>query len=296
MSVTPQPGHGAAAGRRRPLQWALPGDHLCTLHAAPEQQARLATAFVRSALGAGDRVLYVANGRDADAIAELLRDGGLDADAALEAEQLRVLDFEAAYLPEGALVMDEAMARFRGEVARARDEGFPGLRITAEMGTFGSTVPTLDEAVVWEGMASAALQELGAIAMCQYDVGLLGAAAQDALLRAHDAVAADDGTRPLASFSATATPWGLSLEGELDVSNADAFARVLRARGAARATMRVDMSGLSFVGVAGLRAVFEAAAALAPGQRLVICGLSDQGRGLLRLLGLCHDRVRVDGA
>jgi anti-anti-sigma factor len=278
------------------VQWALPGDHLCTLHAAPDEQVRLATAFVRSALGAGDRVLYVANGRDADAIAGLLRDGGVDADAALEAEQLRVLDFEAAYLPEGALVMDEAMARFRAEIACARDEGFPGLRITAEMGTFGSTVPTLGDAVVWEGMASAALRELGAIGMCQYDAGLLGAEAQGALLRAHDALADDDGTRPLASFSATSTPWGIALEGELDVSNADVFARVLRARGADRATVRVDMSGLSFVGVAGLRAVFEAAAALAPGQRLMICGLSEQGRGLLRLLGLRDLRVSVDGA
>ncbi|HYM51822.1 MAG TPA: STAS domain-containing protein [Candidatus Limnocylindrales bacterium] len=66
----------------------------------------------------------------------------------------------------------------------------------------------------------------------------------------------------------TTNPRGLALRGELDASNADAVFEVIQREAARDGELAVDLSGVLFCDVAGLRAIVRASERLEPGQRL----------------------------
>src|SRR3954447_8813966 len=93
--------HDAATSgpRIRGAARAAAGEHLCSFHAAEDEQSRLASAFVSGALGAGDRLIYVAHDHEPAAIGRVLASGGLDVQRPILSGQLVVRDFDAVYGP-----------------------------------------------------------------------------------------------------------------------------------------------------------------------------------------------------
>jgi anti-anti-sigma factor len=93
----------------------------------------------------------------------------------------------------------------------------------------------------------------------------------------------------------------LRLSGELDMSDADAVRTALVEAVRAGPTVVVDLSGLSFIDVAGMRALRDAHdAALACGCRLLLAAPQRCVRTLAALmdlgrLPLCEDRPTLDG-
>lgn len=260
---------------------------MCSFHGTEDEQRQIASAFVRSALGAGDRVVYVANGRGSEAGARLLeqRDVGRG--------QLVVVDFATVYGPSRNIDLDGALEFYRSESDRSSAEGYPGLRVAIEMGDFVQAMPSLDAVTGWEDTVTEAFGDAGIIGICQYDGRLVDDRAQARIAAAHCAVAADDGTVPRATFTPTQDPWGLAVAGELDVSNTPAFARALRARMLPRKRVHLDLAALGFLDVAALRAVFATAADAPPGSVLVVRRPPSQARRLLELLEWSDARVEV---
>ncbi|GAA0975066.1 hypothetical protein GCM10009555_032300 [Acrocarpospora macrocephala] len=76
---------------------------------------------------------------------------------------------------------------------------------------------------------------------------------------------------------------GLRIEGELDYATLPALTRALASMGGG--SFSVDLSGLAFVDVAGLRALVTAAAALPIGHVLTLRSVPRHARRLLNLTG-----------
>jgi anti-anti-sigma regulatory factor len=79
----------------------------------------------------------------------------------------------------------------------------------------------------------------------------------------------------LLRISKTFSPPGLRLEGTVDASNVDAVARALMANVDGTGEFRLDLSGLLFCDLGGMRAIVEAAQKLRHGRKLYLDGIPD---------------------
>lgn len=81
------------------------------------------------------------------------------------------------------------------------------------------------------------------------------------------------------------TPGGLSISGVIDNYNVDSFFRSLNASLGREGDVNVDLSELEFCDVSGIRALVRAAECLDSGRRLVLHGLPQQLRTVIKLVG-----------
>jgi anti-anti-sigma factor len=83
----------------------------------------------------------------------------------------------------------------------------------------------------------------------------------------------------------THDPYGLRLAGEIDVSNSDVVAESMRLTMGESEHPHLDLSGLSFSDVSGIRALVELAQSLGDGRRLLLHGLPRQLRTIMQVTG-----------
>ncbi|MGH3123366.1 MAG: MEDS domain-containing protein, partial [Streptosporangiaceae bacterium] len=162
----------------------------------------------------------------------------------------------AALFGHGPLDPGLVLPALRGLSAQARAGGYQGLRIISDMDWLLPGRPTAEEIAALEIVVDRAARELGATIVCAYrrssfdPVVVLGALPVHPIRRGND-----DG--PQFTFSADG-PSGWRLAGEIDVAVLDTFAAAFAAA-TSLGDCLVDVSGLGFVDVAGLRAMSRAA-------------------------------------
>jgi anti-anti-sigma factor len=83
----------------------------------------------------------------------------------------------------------------------------------------------------------------------------------------------------------TRQPAGLRFAGEIDISNSDAVAQSVRIALADASRPHLDVSGLSFIDVSGIRALVDAAQDLGDGRQLLLHGLAPQLETVMRVTG-----------
>ena len=83
----------------------------------------------------------------------------------------------------------------------------------------------------------------------------------------------------------TDQPMGLRFAGEIDITNSDSVAQSIRIALADVSRSHLDVSGLSFIDVGGIRALVEAAQELGEGRLLLLHGLAPQLETVLRVTG-----------
>ena len=83
----------------------------------------------------------------------------------------------------------------------------------------------------------------------------------------------------------TYTPAGLSVSGAIDVFNVDAFAQTLAGSLTGMGDLEIDLHNLEFCDVSGIRALVSAARGGQRGRRLVLLGLPQQLRTVMKLVG-----------
>ena len=106
----------------------------------------MTAACVRGGLAAGDRVMYVAPGPPEVALA-LLEAGGIETGRPLSGGQLLVRSFAETYGDPATLDLPRLVARFRVALSQSLAAGFPGLRITGEMGGHPWPPGSLDQLI-----------------------------------------------------------------------------------------------------------------------------------------------------
>ncbi len=271
----------------------MSGQHLCALYQDQDERRQLTAEVVRGALAAGDRVMYVAPGPRDKALA-LLEAGGIETRRPLRGGQLLLPSFGEVYGDPATTDLAQLVTTFRLALSQSLAAGFPGLRITGEMGGRPWPAGSLDGLVRWERMVSRMLGEVGIAAICQYDQRQLDQPAAALIAAEHSAVATGGQQSPLALFIASAPPLALWVEGELDLTNGAALARVVQARLAASPQLRIDLGGVTFADVGSLREIYLIAAGLPAGAQITLANASAPVRRVLGLAGFRASAVVIE--
>jgi anti-anti-sigma factor len=83
----------------------------------------------------------------------------------------------------------------------------------------------------------------------------------------------------------TGKPLGLRFSGEIDITNSHAVGRSLAIAFPEDGHPHLDLTGLIFCDISGIRALVDAAESLGPNRRLMIHGLPQQIENVIRVTG-----------
>lgn len=254
------------------------GDHVCAIPDSVEHLGEIAAGFVAHGLPRGEKILYFDDDGAADRLLRRLSEDGVDLDEPLRRGQLEIRPEEVTRQTFRTRLPDIHTA-ITGEVARLRDEGWAGTRLTGQM--HGTLAPgasgTLPE---FDGLLARLIRENrdSLSALCTYDHEHFPAHHIDimrALHRDHLAVsgAYDDGLLRIVRLDL-----GLArLAGEIDHSNRPKITNLLHQQldavlrsADAPADIGLDMASVRFVDVASAVAFVHAAEGFPASHRLVL--------------------------
>lgn len=115
-------------------------EHLCLIYDTQEEQLAAALPYLRAGLEHGEKLLYLADENTAEDILKALRKRGTDVDHYLRKGALVVISKRDVYSKTGGFDPDSVIGFWAEAATQAKADGFPGLRILAEMTwTFGET-------------------------------------------------------------------------------------------------------------------------------------------------------------
>ena len=194
-----------------------------------------------------ERVLVVTENGDDPGLRHALARAGGDPERLVDEGRLAFLRVAELYLAGGGFDAGRTLARWQEEIRRALELGFAGARITATTGW----VFAGDRADAFHPYGCAcegAFPSLPAAALCQYDRSHLAVPAGRRAALGH-AVVHD---APL--LTVERRPDGrVAVSGELDLTTAPVLRDVLESL--ERRPREIDLSGLAFLDLAGLRAL-----------------------------------------
>jgi anti-anti-sigma regulatory factor len=244
------------------------GDHVCCWYREDEVRTRAVAAYVAAGLRHGDRTVYFTDTVPVADVLAGLRRFGVPA-TAWESGQVRVVTAAETYLAGGGFDPVATIEGWAGETARARADGYRGLRAIGDMAWAARPVPGVDRLPWYEAAVNRVFAEGHSGAMCLYDERTLGPERRRALTAAHPAnVEAAEHWAPALRLSRG--PGRMTLAGEVDVANRDAVAALLEHVCAETdGPVTVDVTGLRFVDAVTARLLAGAAAGRPGGVRVV---------------------------
>jgi hypothetical protein len=179
------------------------------------------------------------------------------------------------------------LAYYDAAIQRARDDGYQGLRVIADVTALATDPARRAELIRWEHLADEYIARgIGFSAMCTYSSNLPGEALA-AAGSVHPAVHAPDAQAPdaLAPFRIFFDEGRLVLAGSVDSFNAATLASVLACGPVAPEGVVLDANLLEFLDVAGCRALGRWVRDERTGP-VTVNGASPLFRRMWRLMGL----------
>ncbi|MET8836818.1 MEDS domain-containing protein [Micromonospora sp. NPDC004540] len=254
------------------------GDHVCWTHEDESAALDAVGRFAATGLRLGHKVVCFTENSPPQAVRARVDAVGVPTEAAVAAGQLRIVPAVEVYPTGGRPTPDTMIAAVVDEVDRARQEGYPGIRLSGDMAWVLRTGTTLDDLRRYETALNPLFLDGRVAGLCLYDRRVFPADGMRALAAAHPGTAGPDTARtwaPLLRAYRTTDPPGLRLVGQVDRSNREAFTAVLddvtAARRAAGRPTVLDVSDLSFADVGAATALVRANRAGPAGIRLVGC-------------------------
>ncbi|GGQ64691.1 MEDS domain-containing protein [Couchioplanes azureus] len=252
------------------------GDHVCWIVDDETVRLRTLADVVGAGLGQRDRTVYC--GDDPEAVLAAIERHGVRTTEALASGSLRTATAESSWLTAaGAFDPDVAMGFLREERDRARRDGFPGLRLIADMSWASRSVPGAERLPAFEAGLNVFFAEGYLLGVCAYDRRLFDPLSLRRHTGTHPGAAGTD--MPFDPASAlrmrlTRDPYGLRLAGEADIFNRQALASVIEhlvdRQPDDGSVAEIDVSGLRFADTAAGRILSRAV---------------DRSAGRLRLVG-----------
>lgn len=251
--VPEQPhGHARATARSVPVDALRPGDHACM--DVPDAQAhwQVLTAYTRTGLTRGEKVMVVldpADVSDDDALARL--DGGTgQAEVAWRSGQLEIVRNTAVYVPDGSFSRERQFRLYSEELERARAEGRTGLRVGADMAWGQRTGVSDDQLLDYEAFMEPLFVDPRLTAICWYSRHKY----TDHLVAAMRTVHPLQVMTHLDALEVTRTDDGARIAGSADPDTREEFAATLRtllgrrrAAGTAPIRYELDLTDLLYM-------------------------------------------------
>jgi anti-anti-sigma factor len=248
------------------------GDHVGWIVRDREEFAWLTSRHLRQGSAAGDKLFLFGP------------DGGLEQASAVD-DAVTVLNPGKAFLGGGAVDPEAMLGHFREQHILAREQGFRGLRVVADMDWLLTVQPTPTAAglVDFEQRLDRFVADTDAIIVCAYRPENFAAAelAEVMCVHPHTRGAAPEpvGFR---MWSGGGDVWQLS--GDIDVNSGNALRERLRSAAASKRNVTLDLTGIRFIDLAGLRTI--AAFSVEQAVSVTVEGMGDTMRKCWNLLDL----------
>jgi hypothetical protein len=230
------------------------GDHLCWTYASDEERRQVLATFFAEGAAAGEQLVYWALEGSSDPLLDDLRGSRDEVDALLATGRLLVQPAQAVYTPGKEFDSDAMLDNFRVLLAQALQEGHSGLRVATEVGWLLGHPDALEHWDAYELRADLLAAQLPLTVICGYDMRQCDPAELPIIQSVHQLQSppASPGT-PLRRHGTA--DGGLGLEGELDFLWAGKVESLLTATAGDLRRPLLDLSGLGFADVAGVRAI-----------------------------------------
>jgi anti-anti-sigma regulatory factor len=267
-----------------------PGDHACCTFGSDAEHVGIVTRYARDAFARGERLLYLGHRTDDRTLRAYLADAGIDPEPLLASGQLEVIGVGDSYVDGGGFDRERQRATLQHHARQARRDGYSSLAVMAEMSWALDGADLVDELLAYEADVTAIFGDGALHAVCQYDRRLfdehnlarVAAAHPLAIETRSDGNTIRRGTLRLHERGRRAA---LTLAGEIDLFSAPYLAARLGEHSGGAADIAVDASRLTFIDVAGCRAIVEAARALPEGRCVRVTSAPS---GMRRILNLCE--------
>jgi PAS domain S-box-containing protein len=156
------------SSQRRKIEELKPGEHFCFFFSSDAEHQAVVTPFLSQGLLAGEKVIYLADQYAPRVILGYLKNT-LKIEPYLQQGQFQILEAASVYLEQGLFDPEAVIARLQQETEKALSEGFPALRIAAEMtwatkGRLGS-----ERLAEYEARVNDFFAGRPCLAICQYD-------------------------------------------------------------------------------------------------------------------------------
>jgi anti-anti-sigma regulatory factor len=260
------------------------GDHVCWIYDSDKEHREILTRFFKEGLERDERLLYLARRFTVENVTAYLQDAGIEVKDALRSGQLTVMDAEAAYIGEDGFQPERLADASCEEAMQAVVDGYRGLRAASETGWLAAEVVSPARLVEYEFRVDEVVSSLPQIGLCGYDARCVDADWLLALQAVHPSRILSPSARP-SPFTITRADGAIAIQGEVDQTCCKAFSLALRAVAASlssRQEMILDLIGLRFRDLTGLRAVARLAETLhAEGRSLTLHVLPEVARKII---------------
>jgi anti-anti-sigma factor len=261
----------AAAGALRA------GDHACLVYGTGPERLSVLRALVTGALAAHEKVLFFGETGDRE-LHEL----------AAAAEGRFVVGSAAEWILADDRVEPARMVRrLRAESDRAHREGHQGLRLVGEMSAALRDEDAVHRLLHYEALLAREFRHSTTLAVCQYDVRCFGSEALRAFASAHPRSV---NVEPLVRTAELRVirlyqPHGLRIEGVIDVQSHRHLREALESVAETDGDVHLDLSGLEFLDLGGLRLLMNFARSRVGGQQVELAGLAPHLQQVITLVG-----------
>lgn len=263
-----------------------PGDHACLTFSDVDERLDIVAAFVRDGLERGDKVVCLTDALEPAELSAELSERGLPIEASTCSGQFEAAPSVSAYVVGGVFDPARVISGLRTRIDGALAEGYPGLRISADMVWALRPVSGLEQLLTFEVQFNELLASRPATVVCQYDrvgfdaVSLAGASAAHGRAVAAVTYHAD----PVLRICRQHVPPGVRIAGELDYRGLDALTRALSEAVRLDNHLFLNLSQLSFIDVAAAGVVLQTAYGLGGGKLMTVVCQPVVGK-VLRALG-----------
>src|SRR5262245_16749761 len=225
------------------------GDHACLTFSDSDERLDLVAAFVRDGLRQGQKVVCWTDALAPERLVTELASRAVRPGAAVRRGQLRVASAGESLTGAGRGVASGMVEVLAGELAQASDEGYPGLRVTADMCWATRPLATADELLAFETDVASLFADGRLCLICQYDRDRFDAVTLAFAAKAHPkAVAAlVYFEHPLLRICRQYSPPGVRAAGELDYRHHDLLEQALAESMRLDRNMFVNLSGLDYI-------------------------------------------------
>ncbi|NUR71030.1 MAG: hypothetical protein HOU81_09425 [Hamadaea sp.] len=259
-----------------------PGDHACLTYSDRDERLDIVAAFIADGLDRGDKIICYTEDLSADQMtAELV---SRDVTGARAGQLVIAPSRDAGLAGVGAQPVVDVLST---ELAASVEQGFPGLRVSADMCWAVSPSPAAERLAEFETALGSLFSSGKLTAICEYDRDRFDPVTLAFAARSHAKTVAalayhDD---PVLRICRQHRPPGVRIAGELDYTHRDPLEQALSEAVRLDHQLYLNLAKLQFIDVACATLVAKTALSLPPGRTMTIVA-SPVVAAVLRLLGV----------
>ena len=239
-----------------------------------------AVAFLSEGTDLGQALMFVGGPEAEEVLRSVEPTSSMVADGSLQ-----IAPFDSVYPGGRRMPNTDQWNAYVGATEQAREAGFTGLRVLAEVTSLASPAGAWHEQALWESYADRRMADFSLAALCCFDRSAVPAAGLAAIASAHPVV--DRRLEDIVPFRLFGRADAVAIAGEVDAFSSATLRHLLSAGDAMQGDQVFDLAELTFIEHTGLRALHEYAQGVRDrGLSVTVRGGSPTMRRLADLLGV----------